>query len=274
MKLDYNKLNELAQTLGESFYVLDVNKFRDNYASLKHAFCKVYSKTEIAYSYKTNYIPKICKTVDEEGGYAEVVSGMEYDLAIKIGVNPKKIIVNGPFKPFPDLEKFLLNGSIVNLDSYNEAVLLKKIVKANADKTFNIGLRCNFDIETGTKSRFGFDTDDEDFYRLVEELTAYKNINFVNLHCHFPNRDLKYFNNRVDNIVRIYRKIYRNGQPKMIDIGGGLGGNINDYVRKQLPYDVANYSDYASVVATKFYNEFEKDEIQPTLVFTRCHGSE
>lgn len=266
MTFDYNKLNELAQNLGESFYILNLDRFRNNYSELKNAFQQFYPKTELAYSYKTNYIPKICKTVDEEGGYAEVVSGMEYDLAIKLGVNPKKIIVNGPYKPFHDLERFLINGSIVNLDSYSEAILLKKIVKKNPDKNFNIGLRCNFDIGTGAISRFGFDTDNKEFFKLANDLMDTKNINFINLHCHFPNRDLKYFPERVDNMIRIYRMLSKNGQPKMIDVGGGLGGNISDYVRKQLPYDVADYSDYANIIARNFYNEFEKDEIQPTLV--------
>lgn len=266
MKLDYNILNELSQTLGESFYILDIEKFRKNYINFQNEFCRFYPKTELAYSYKTNYIPEICKTVDEKGGYAEVVSGMEYDLAIKIGVNPEKIIVNGPYKPFHDFERFLINGSIVNLDSYNEATLLKKIVRKKPDKTLNIGLRCNFDIGTGATSRFGFDTNREDFYRLVEELSTYKNINFVNLHCHFPNRDLKYFNQRVDNMIKNYRKIFRFVQPVMIDLGGGLGGNISDFVRKQLPYDVADYSDYADVIARRFKAEFSNDEIQPTLV--------
>lgn len=266
MKLDYNTLNELVITLGDSFYILDIEKFSENYKKFKEAFCNFYPKTEIAYSYKTNYIPLICKTVNSEGGYAEVVSGMEYDLAMKIGVNPRKVIVNGPYKPIVDLERFLLNGSIVNLDSYTEADALKAIVCNHPEKVFNIGIRCNFDIGTGSKSRFGFDTESKDFYKLVEELTGYKNINLQNLHCHFPNRDPKYFNQRVDNMIKIYRKIYKNGQPQMIDIGGGLGGNISDFVRKQLPYEVADYSDYASIIAKKFNREFEKDEVKPKLV--------
>lgn len=266
MKLDFNSLNELAQTLGESFYILDIEKFKVNYKRLKEAFCQFYPKTEIAYSYKTNYIPLICKTVNYEGGFAEVVSGMEYDLAMKIGVDPRRIIVNGPYKPIVDLERFLLNGSIVNLDSYTEANSLKSIVSKYPENKFNIGFRCNFDIGTGSKSRFGFDTESENFFRLVEELAGYKNINFVNLHCHFPNRDPKYFNQRVDNMIKIYRRIYKNGQPKMIDIGGGLGGNITDFVRKQLSYEVADYSDYASIIAKKFFSEFEREEEKPTLL--------
>lgn len=266
MKLDYQILNELVDTLGDSFYVLDLEKFRDNYKNLRNKFCEIYPTTEIAYSYKTNYIPEICKTVRDEEGFAEVVSGMEYDLAIKIGVDPSKIIVNGPYKPYSDLERFLLSGSIVNLDSYNEASAIKEIVKENHDRIINVGFRCNFDIGTSTKSRFGFDTENEAFYTLVEDLTSFKNVNFVNLHCHFPNRDLQYFHKRVENIIKVYRRLSRNNSPKLIDIGGGLGGNLNDFVRRQLPYEVADYSDYANVIAKKFNDEFGKENVKPTLI--------
>ncbi|MBN1182933.1 MAG: pyridoxal-dependent decarboxylase [Bacteroidales bacterium] len=265
MKLNYNRLETAAKTFGDSFYILDIEKFKKNYRELESAFNQYYP-TEIAYSYKTNYIPKICKTVDEEGGYAEVVSDMEYELAIKIGVKPERIIVNGPYKPLPHLEKFLVNGSIVNLDSYNEVELLRTIIEKHPDKTFNIGIRCNFDIESGTSSRFGFDTTNNEFYNLADELIENKQVHFINLHCHFPNRDLKYAKKRVVNLLDIYKKIHRNGQPTMLDIGGGLGGKACDAVKQQLPYETADYQNYAEIIAKGFKNEFNHISNPPTLI--------
>ena len=52
----------------------------------------------IGYSYKTNYLPSLIKEMSNLGAYAEVVSRLEYDLALKIGVKPNKIIFNGPLK--------------------------------------------------------------------------------------------------------------------------------------------------------------------------------
>ena len=46
-----------------------------------------------------------------------MVSRLEYDLALKIGQPPDKIIFNGPVKQYEDIELALNNGSIVNLDS-------------------------------------------------------------------------------------------------------------------------------------------------------------
>ena len=45
---------------------------------------------------------------------------MEYKLALRVGVDPKKIILNGPLKDYKTTENALLRGSLVNLDSFYE----------------------------------------------------------------------------------------------------------------------------------------------------------
>ena len=92
------QINKFACEYGDAFYLLDSAQFRKNYTELKSAFSEIYPDFNIAYSYKTNYTPKLCKIVNELGGYAEVVSDMEMEIALRIGVNPEKIIWNGPFK--------------------------------------------------------------------------------------------------------------------------------------------------------------------------------
>src|SRR5438132_13864145 len=98
MQFSCKTLRDLEQQYGDSFYVLDVRKFEDNYRAFLAAFRAIYSNTNIAYSYKTNYTPKLCQQVNAMGAYAEVVSSMEYDLAQHIGVPPQRIIFNGPLK--------------------------------------------------------------------------------------------------------------------------------------------------------------------------------
>ncbi len=64
-------------------------------------------------SYKTNYTPYICKPVKNLGGYAEVVSDMEYQVALQIGYSANHIVYNGPVKG-PLMERHILNGGILN----------------------------------------------------------------------------------------------------------------------------------------------------------------
>ncbi len=265
-KINYKKLQQIENKLGDSWYILDLEKFSQNYKEFGNVFKKIYPNTEIAYSYKTNYIPEICKVVKSKGGFAEVVSEMEYDLAIKIGVEPKKIIVNGPYKPEHALEKFLINGSVVNIDSYCEISLLKKLINKYKQNIFNIGLRCNFEFSGISVSRFGFDVEDAKFYKLVEELKNIKNIRIINLHCHYPNRELQLFGERADKILKLYRKLFKGDQLLWIDIGGGLGGKLDEHLKSQIGVDIAEYKDYAKLIATKFEKEFRYDKQKPLLI--------
>ena len=66
--LSYELLDEAAKKFGESFYLLDREQIRRNYERMLYAFRNIYQNTAIAYSYKTNYIPKICKLINGLGG--------------------------------------------------------------------------------------------------------------------------------------------------------------------------------------------------------------
>ena len=146
MLINSEILNGLREKYGEAYYLIDSVQFRNNFMELKEAFSNIYSNFNIAYSYKTNYVPKLCKIVNELGGYAEVVSEMEAELALKVGVQPEKIIWNGPIKEEKKLEELLLKGVTVNIDSEEEKNLIQTIVEKNPDNIFNIGIRCNFDV--------------------------------------------------------------------------------------------------------------------------------
>ena len=114
----YNDIEMMEAKFGSPFYILDLDRFHRNYNDFLQRFKKIYSNTQIAYSYKTNYIPQLCKVAKELGGWAEVVSEMEYELAVRVGVKPEEIIFNGPYKSPGGIENAVLADSVVNLDSF------------------------------------------------------------------------------------------------------------------------------------------------------------
>ena len=83
--MDKQIIERLRAEYGEAFYLLDSAQFRKNFTELKAAFNDIYPNWNIAYSYKTNYTPKLCRIVNELGGYAEVVSEMELEIAKQVG---------------------------------------------------------------------------------------------------------------------------------------------------------------------------------------------
>ena len=90
--------DKLNQVSAEAAYILKTNVFENEYELLLNAFKKYYHRVNIAYSFKTNYIPNFLDVVKNKRGYAEVVSVMELKLALKVGFLPENIFFNGPFK--------------------------------------------------------------------------------------------------------------------------------------------------------------------------------
>ncbi len=257
VKLTKEKLKHLKEEYGEAFYILDSEQFIKNFMELKAAFSCIYPNFNIAYSYKTNYTPKLCKIVNELGGYAEVVSEMEAELALRVGVNYENIIWNGPIKNPVVLEDFLLKGGIVNLDSLEEVDLLKDISYRHPETTLNVGIRCNFDVGDGVISRFGFDIDSEDFKKALDFVKDTSNVVFQNLQCHFAKRDLKYWPNRVKGMLDLIERI--GIVPKRVDLGGALYGKMEDTLKAQFQSEIPDCADYAKVAATSFHDRFKEN---------------
>ena len=270
MELTTNKLLELSKEFGDGFYLLDSAQFEKNYIDLSNAFKKYYSKFNIAYSYKTNYTPKLVKIVDKHGGYAEVVSDLEMDIALKSGVKYSRIIWNGPIKNLIRVEELLVNGGTVNVDTIMEMQNILEITKKYPDKEVNVGLRCNFDVGDGVVSRFGFDVESDDFKKVLNLIKDTKNIRLINLQCHFAKRSPEYWSARANGMVETTRKVKEviGYYPRRVDLGGGIYGNMPGSLKEQLKVNVKGFDEYADKAGKIFNEAFGNlsDEEKPELL--------
>lgn len=264
MLLNKDIITNLREEYGDAFYLLDSEQFQKNFMELRDAFCKVYPKFNIAYSYKTNYTPKFCRQVHEMGGYAEVVSEMELEIAKREGVPANRTIWNGPVKNPMVMEEFLAEGGTINIDSKEELEIVKEIVARHKDKTINLGIRCNYDVTDGVVSRFGFDVDGEEFKECLEYVTKTENVHFINFQCHFAKRPVKYWPARAKGMVALLDRM--GVIPERVDIGGGLFGKMPDSLKEQLGGDIPSYEDYVQAVAPVFAEFFASKGVQPELL--------
>ena len=258
------EIKQLTKTVGDAFYILDSKQFRQNFLELKSEFERIYPHFNIAYSYKTNYTPKLCKIVNELGGFAEVVSDMEMEIALRIGVEPKNIIWNGPFKNARKVEELLLIGGTVNIDSSYEIDLITEIAKKYPQHRLNIGIRCNFDVNDGVVSRFGFDTETPEFERALSIFSIYKNLHLIGLQCHFATRRLDTWRPRAEGMLKLIDKL--GAVPEHIDLGGGLFGKMADSLKAQFDSEIPTYKQYAETVAPLFAEHFKYSEKKPMLL--------
>lgn len=256
MKLSYKILNDIATEYGESFYILNSKQFVTNYKELEKAFRDIYPNFNIAYSYKTNYTPKLCKLVNQLGGFAEVVSDMEYKIALKVGVMPKNIYFNGPYKDSSAVEEILLAGGTVNIDSNYDLQVIKEIARKYPDNELAVGIRCNFDVQDGVISRFGFDIDGDEFVTAINNIREVPNLKLKGLHCHFATRSIETWPYRASGILKLVQKYFKE-PPKFISLGGGLYGKMPDSLKSQFDVEIPKYEDYANAVAPQFRNFFK-----------------
>lgn len=270
MKLSRSFLDQVSADHGPSFYLLDSRRFQDNFNRLTEAFRKHYPNTTIAYSYKTNYVPRYCELVSSLGGYAEVVSSMEMRLALRVGVPAEKVFFNGPYKEPEHVEALLEGGGTVNVDSWEELQRIASSTDQHDGPAFKLGLRCNFEVHDGVLSRFGFDVDSTEFLDAVALIDRHPKLRLVGLHCHFATRSLDCWKNRTQGMLGVIDRHFKHrlGDLMHVSLGGGMYGHMPDALKAQFPVTIPEFEDYAAAAALPFANYFSKAGFvnRPTLI--------
>ena len=272
--LSHKEAKNIEAKFATPFYIFDEEAFTKNYDCLVKAFGSRYEKFILAYSYKTNYIPYLCRIIKSKGGFAEVVSRLEYDLALKIGQDPKKIVFNGPVKHYEDIELALGNRSILNLDSFDEIDHVAEYAKRNPKEAIKVGLRINIDLSDNSGQshiqeqlkigRFGFDPSDSNIKEILSRLAKIGNITVNGLHGHTSTTDRGVWCYRVitETLCRIAAKFFPE-TAEYINIGGGIFGYIPPEIRwTQTP----SFDDYAEAVCKVLKDSEWVQKQRPYLV--------
>jgi diaminopimelate decarboxylase len=252
-------VTELIAKYGSPLFALSERKIRNKYKELHTAFSVRYPKVQFAWSYKTNYLNAVCNIFHQEGSWAEVVSGFEYDKAILNGVPGDKIIFNGPDKSIEDLNKAVNNGSLIHIDHLDELYTLIEIAK-NSDKTPKVAIRVNMD--TGVYpmwDRFGLNYENGQAWDAINKIIASGVLNLVGLHTHIgtfmltPNAYAVAANKLIDLSIRMQNKF--NKRIHYIDLGGGFPSQ-NNLKGAYLPGTdmVPPLEDYAEAITTALMN--------------------
>lgn len=257
-QLQLKNLKEIAGYWGKApAYLFNVERFTKNFIDLQNEFRKIYPNTHIAYSYKTNHIPGICKIVDELGGYAEVVSPTESQIAVDVvGCKKNRVIYNGIIPDNCMLEIICSNG-IVNVESREG---LQYVIK-KAPKRAKIGIRIGY-----PDSRFGFKEDEISW--VLQEISE-AGLHLAGIHCHVGgSRSLKTWEKKTEDMVRIAGKIETVlGYPlEYIDLGGHLYGRMDAELKEQFGDDIPSFKDYAETVATIMRDAVKDADSMPKLI--------
>lgn len=219
-------VKDLLAEHGSPLFVISERAIREKYQEARQAFSTRYPKVQFAWSYKTNYLNAICNIFHQEGSWAEVVSGFEYDKAIANGVDSRLIIFNGPDKHEEDLEKAIRNESLIHIDHLEELYTIIKLA-ADTDKRPRVAIRVNMD--TGVYpiwDRFGFNYENGQAWDALNKIMRSGKLDLAGLHCHigtFMMTASAYgiaANKLADLALGIQQRY--NHEIKYIDLGGGF----------------------------------------------------
>ena len=254
MQMAKNKLLsdlQVRKTLdqyGSTFFCLDLMTLEQNAQSLNSSFSKYFKNFQPAYSVKTNYTPKVVSSLHNLGFKPEVVSEAEYEHALSLGIDPKDVIFNGPARSAASLEKSLLQGATVNLDSRRDLEILKYIADRYPSNYFRFGLRLSLGIKKH-HSRFGLDLSVKSERDAVQEVMNYSNLRLSGIHLHCPDRDLASFSQRASYIGTLYNSFFSEADIEYINIGGGMYSMLPSSLMDSLSVrDCPSFEDYASTL--------------------------
>ena len=237
-------LNRLAKKFSTPFYCYSYNKLKDNIQNFNSYFKKL--SPLVCFAIKSNTNINLIKEIKKFGLGADVVSKGELMLAIKAGINPKKIVFSGVGKTENEI-KFAIEKKIllINSESKSEIDLIEKISKKKKI-IVDIGIRFNPNtdaktikqISTGKKdNKFG--VDEKTFIQLVSKLKKSKFINLKCLSVHIGSQitDHKPYEKMIKAVDKIIKKT--KFKFDYIDLGGGMGIS---YEKNQRKLDYKKYS--------------------------------
>ncbi|MBT6007075.1 MAG: diaminopimelate decarboxylase [Prolixibacteraceae bacterium] len=225
-EIDGIPVPDLMEEYGSPVFVLSEKTIRDTYAEAKQAFETRYPKVQFAWSYKTNYLDAVCNVFHDEGSWAEVVSGFEFEKALSNGVNGSNIIFNGPEKSEEDLTLAINNNACIHIDHFDELYLLIETTR-KLNKKARVDIRINLDAGIyPIWDRFGFNYENGEAWNAINRIMLADNLEMIGLHTHIGTYIMvaSAYAIAASKLSNLYMAIHRKFDHwlKYIDLGGGF----------------------------------------------------
>jgi diaminopimelate decarboxylase len=222
------RVQDIAKKFDTPIYCYSYKRLKENITNFKKNFSSF--SPLICFAVKSNTNVNLVREIRKLGLGADVVSMGELMIALKAGINPKKIVFSGVGKTLVEInyaidKKILL----INAESKSEIIEIEKIARSKKI-IVNIGIRLNPNtdaktlkqISTGKKeNKFG--VDEKTFVELVNYS---KNSNYINLKClsvHIGSQILDH--KPYEKMLKVVGNIIKrsNYTFEYIDLGGGMG---------------------------------------------------
>ncbi len=250
LTIDKITIEEIAKKFDTPTYcysytqlIKNINNFKKNFKSFSPLIC---------FAVKSNTNLNLIREIQKFGLGADVVSMGELMMALKAGINPKKIVFSGVGKTSKEIsyaidKKILL----INAESKSEIKEIDRIARLKKKK-IQIGIRLNPNTDAKTLSQIStgkkenkFGVNEKTFLELMSYCQNSKNISLECLSVHIGSQilDHKPYEKMLNVVDKLIDKTKH--KFKYIDLGGGMGISYDDNSKK------LNYSKY-NIAIKKF----------------------
>ena len=237
LTIEKAKIENIARKFGTPAYCYSYKQLRENINNFKKSF-KSFSPL-ICFAIKSNTNVNLIKEIKKFGLGADVVSMGELMVALKAGINPKKIVFSGVGKTSSEInyaiEKKIL---LINAESKSEIIEIERIAKQKKRRV-QVGIRLNPNTDAKTLSQIStgkkenkFGINEKTFFELVDYCKDSNNIILKCLSVHIGSQilNVKPYEKMLKVISKILDKI--NHKFEYIDLGGGMGISYEDKNKK------------------------------------------
>jgi diaminopimelate decarboxylase len=183
----------LAERFGTPLYVVDEALIRQNCRDYIKSFGSYYPGTKIAFAGKALLVTAICRILDQEGMYLDVVSAGEIHTAFKAAFPMERVYFHGNYKSDAELQMALdLGIGRIVVDNLYELERLSSLAMESG-KTADILLRLTPGIDPHTHklirtgqadTKFGLNIKDGSGMTAVRRALELPGINLKGIHCH------------------------------------------------------------------------------------------
>lgn len=222
--LEGKPLADLANRWGSPLFVVHAARLAENVRRFQQVPQGQSRGAELFYSYKTNPIPMVLSRLLQLGVGAELVSPYELWLALRLGVEPGRMIYNGPGKT-PAFARTLVQSELLltNLNHREEIAIIAQAA-AELGKRPTVGLRVA--TSDSWSGKFGVPIAGGQALAAYEEALAHASLRVVGLHAHRGEaiRDADTLARFVREVLELCEQLHaRLGLAvELLDLGGSL----------------------------------------------------
>jgi len=246
---------ELAETYGTPAYLVAEDDLRQRAREFRDAFAALHDDVALVFATKAFPCTAVLRLFAEEGYGCDVASGGELALALRAGMDPKRIHLHGNAKSERELREAIEAGiGDIVVDNFDDLEKLERIL-TGGERTQPVQLRITPDVAGDTHaaistgqadSKFGFGLDEA--REAIARVEGSEALRLTGLHAHIGSQllALQPFRLAVAAMASL-------GHFKTVNLGGGLG------VAYHRAEEAPRIADYARAKVAAVHEHFGKD---------------